>query len=193
MFDSGILNMQGVLKLGGAPGKLIHDGSPFELVLGGTGRQWDTSAKAKCWGEKPVECITNLAPDDQLAWQVSKGDGTLYLACGTTNTPKVFNPHRILEALAQSLFLRSCVHSENRVMEKPDAYSFYITPLYSDLGYNVERRMFVDHVGVVAVAGNDSLRMFALAGGIPGLIRGKACLPCCLDLCREAGLKYIVL
>jgi hypothetical protein len=195
IFDATILDTQAVLKLGGAPGKIFHDGSKFDLVLGGTGRQWDAAAKSKCWNERPVDSIVNLIPTEQLAWQVSKGDGTLHLACGTTNTSKVFNPHQILEALAQSMFLRSCSHPEDSILETSDAFSFYITPLYSNVGYNNFQTpsVFAGRIGVVAVAGNDGLRLLALACGKPGLIRGKACLQCCLDLCRQAGIEYIVL
>jgi hypothetical protein len=195
IFDAKILNTQAVLKLGGAPGKIFHDGSKFDLVLGGTGRQWDATAKSKCWDERPVDSIINLMPMEQLAWQVSKGDGTLHLACGTTNTSKVFNPHHILEALAQSVFLRGCSHSENSNLKTPDAYSFYITPLYSDIGHNnyQAQSRFAGSIEVVAAAGNDGLRLLALVCGRPGLIRGKACLQCCLDLCRQAEIEYIVL
>ncbi|ORY10159.1 hypothetical protein BCR34DRAFT_567224 [Clohesyomyces aquaticus] len=192
IFDSAIIETRSVLKLGGGPGKLFHEGSSYKFVCGETERQWNAAAKSTVWINNPVDRPLNLVPNDSLEWQIRKGDDTLHLTCGTTSLPKVFEPHWIVESLAQSVFLRSCAHPESRVLEKPDKYSFYITPYYSNIGHG-SVRIFEGRVGIVAVADNDGLRLFALSCGSPGVIRGKACIKCCLDLCRLAGFEYVIL
>lgn len=194
LFDLAAVETKGILRLGGGPGVLFHRGSRFSMVCSQTELQWNERAKSTRWSEPRVDRLRNLMPKDDLEWQVRTGDGTLYLSCGVSSIPKIFEPHLILEGLAQSAFLRNCPHPEHRILEKPDAHSSYITPLHSNYGYDDEDGVrLMGRVNVVAAFGNDRLRFFALAGGKPGLIRGQACIRCCLDLCRRANFKYIIL
>jgi len=192
IFDAGIIDTRSILRLGGGPGKLFYEGSPYKFVCGETERQWNAAAKTTIWTNNPVDRPLNLVPSESLTWQIRKGDDTLHLTCGTTSIPKVFEPHSIIEALAQSVFLRTCSHPESRTLEKPDKYSFYTTPYYSNVGHQ-SLGLHAGRVGVVAVANNDGLRLFALSCGSPGVIRGKACIQCCLDLCRRTGFEYLIL
>ena len=50
-------------------------------------------------------------------------------------------------------------------------------------------------ISVVAVAGSDELRFLSLTREItqPMVIRGDACLVCCLDICRRAGFSMLIL
>jgi hypothetical protein len=156
IFDAGCFDAEGILKLGGAPGKIFHNGSSFKMVLGGTAQQ-DAPPASRLWTETPVDSIVNLIPSEQIAWQVTEGDNILNLACGTTNTPKVFNPFEILLALAQSAFLPRCLHREKSTLRPPDAHSFYITPLCGVY----DRAAVPGRLAVVAVAGNEGLRLFS--------------------------------
>lgn len=199
MFDTAVLEPRATLRLGGGPGKLFHEGSKYSMVCGQPDK-WSRAGRSTRWYEKPVDRPLNLMPADKLRWQVSKGDGVLYLGCGTTNTPEGFNPYYVLEAVTQSLFIKNCPHPVDKVLNKPDPYSFYTTPMFS-LTHNQPVISLTDNqpeiagsIGVVPVVGNDGLRFFALPNATPGVIRGSsACMKCCLDLCRQAGFRYIVL
>jgi hypothetical protein len=134
-------------------------------------------------------------PSEKLGWQVSKGDRVLYLACGTTSVPKVFNPYLIIVSATCSLFVTNCPHEETTILEKPDTHSYYVTPMFRETHKALRNALGpVQAIGVVPVYGDETLRFFALANGIAGVIRGpSACLQCCLDICRQAELQYVVL
>jgi hypothetical protein len=195
ILDTAMLDNQGILRLGGGPGRLVHDGQHYSLVCGQRNREWGTAFKSQNWNDKPVDRLLNLMPSEKLGWQVSKGDKVLYLTCGTTSVPKVFNPYLIIVSAACSLFVTNCPHEETTILEKPDTHSYYVTPMFRETHKALRNALGpVQDIGVVPVYKDETLRFFALANGIAGVIRGpSACLQCCLDICRQAELQYVVL
>lgn len=152
---------------------------------------------AKIWCDVAVSGLQNLVIGEQLEWQVKVGDRYLELTCGTTSSVEPFDPMAMLDGAAKSLFIRNCVHKENMLLEVSDPHCYYITPCFHEAAFmdddSPQNLDFMNsHTGVVAVTGNDGLRCFALISGEPAVIRQSACLKCSIDLCRQAGLHYVV-
>lgn len=48
-------------------------------------------------------------------------------------------------------------------------------------------------IDIIAVGGDDSLRMFTLSRyEFSAVLRKGACLECCLNICQEAGYPVVV-
>ena len=79
-------------------------------------------------------------------------------------------------------------------MARPDEYAVYLTG--PDPNLDIPKLNTEDgkpeKIAVIAVAENDDLRFMALAGGCATVIRGNACLQCCLNVCRRMGLYCVI-
>lgn len=193
-FDSMNLRNQALLSLGGGPGGLQHQGLKYELVV------WKLLGLAptvKIWDDVAVSGPQNLVDGEHLEWQVKVSNRCLELACGTTSSVKKFNPMDMLVAAAKSLFIPNCVHKEDSLLEVSDPNCYYITPCFHKIAFTNDHflqhgDLMDSHTKIVAVAGNDGLRCFALMSGLPAVIRQSACLKCSIDLCRRTGFYYVV-
>ena len=187
------LKNQSLLSLGGGPGAFEYRAMKCDIVVWG---ELGLHPRVKVWNEVPVTGPQNLLQDEQLAWQVKVGNRHLELSCGLANSVMKFNPMAILKAAAISLFVSNCSHDKEQSLSKPDTHCYYITPCFDKASiednFNKNPDLVKLNTGIVAVSGNDGLRSFALIGGTPAVIRGSACLQCCIDICRQVGLYYII-
>jgi len=117
-------------------------------------------------------------------------DGYLALTCGVSGDPLVYNPYTVLSTASNCHFVSSCTHDPAAELKDVDKNAYYITPAWDPVKGGQGGR---GGIGVVAVHGNEDLRFFALACGIPGVVRLNACLKCCLDVCRSSGkFQFVV-
>ncbi|KAI9754071.1 MAG: hypothetical protein M1835_000923, partial [Candelina submexicana] len=158
------LDKQPLLMLGGAPGVLEYEGSRYDRVF------WNTNyssigVEPSEWTDVEVCGPQNLIPEGRLQWLVKKGDKCLKVSCGPTSSARAFIPMKMIDVAAQSLYVRACRHKKNAVLNPPDHKAVFITPHY------LHNSSAVDHFQpplsktcVVAVSGNEGLRLFALSG-----------------------------
>ncbi|KAI7969642.1 hypothetical protein EIK77_008797 [Talaromyces pinophilus] len=181
-----------LLRLGGGPGDIIYDNMRHTLVAT---HSIEFFASVTLHENVPVRGPRNLIPDDSLEWRIIKQDGYLQLGFGITSTSiKMFNPMKAIWAASQSLFISSCPHSGEPDGEVFDSHSIYITPRY-EAGASAIRMRPAElalKTVVVGVAGNERLRFFALAGGSPAIIAQKACMHCCIKICRLTGYTHVI-
>ena len=184
--EDGILNNRMLLKMGGGPGSIHYQGTRHSLVVW---RFMDRLTEMKLWESVPVDGPKNLQPTDQLEWQTRKGEECLELGFGITSTPKAFCPMEVLFTASRSLFVPSCPHPKDALLDHPDHKSFFVTP---HLDRTTIQRPPRDQIAIAAVSGHAGLRFFALAGQFPGVIRQSACLQCCIDISRRCGYYYVI-
>lgn len=96
----------------------------------------------------------------------------------------------ILNNMQRALVLESCPHDPNAFLPGLDLFCEYSGPVIpSKFGLKVDDA----RLRVVAVAGNSGLRMFTLSSASFGaVLRGNACLSCCLDVCRRFDYMVII-
>lgn len=138
----------------------------------------------------------NLFSDHRTMWRITPCEDFLEMAhtmvgpAASTRRDRVSN-EILLQNLASTIFVESCEHSPARVLCGPDRQCAYTLPLRPIEHYPDEG---IPTLGIVPVAGDDRLRLFALsAGESPFVLRGKACLDCCIQICRKAGYSSIIL
>ncbi|KAK6386135.1 hypothetical protein LTS17_001710 [Exophiala oligosperma] len=171
-----------LLKLIVGPGSILYRGRRYQLVKSETSRSYTTIP-----GHHNTLCQTpmNLVPYAKLGWQVKEEDGYLSLHMELSRPFNRFSPMRALETACASLFISSCAHMAESPLpdQQPYREAKFVTPYYNGSMVNPhargEPRLFA---WIVAVAGDESLRFFALAAGEPAVVRGSACLKCCVDL-----------
>lgn len=192
VYETGDICQPGYLVLCWAPGLLFFDGDVYnrgiQLTNQSKGYVTDTLSMQPT---PPVTKPLNLFPKIKTEWKVVRRDGYLevYPACGSDTGPVAC----ILDNLTRALILRGCPHDPASPLENPDLLSKYRSP-------KIAGRLSVTEgkIGVVAVAGDAGLRMFALSDALLSwpenafVIRDNACLQCCLDLCRRAGYGHVI-
>ena len=189
-FDSMNLSNKALLSLGGGPGVLQHQGHKYDLVVSDR----LPLPKIGIWRDIPVSAPLNLADGEQLEWQVKVGNRCLKLGCGITSSFKEFCPMVMLSVAAKSLFIPNCIHEKDSLLVASDPQCYYITPYFHKRSsdnevYDGTRDT---DIGIVAVAGNEGLRCFALLSDGPAVIRQSACLQCSIDICRRVGFNYVI-
>ncbi|KAF1352057.1 hypothetical protein BDV97DRAFT_397108 [Delphinella strobiligena] len=201
------------LLLGGGPGQLFFQGSKFDRVVSQT-RASTGAPNVPRDVITVVDRLLSLYPNGKgkLEWHVNLAARDPELFFGTSRCQGTYNPHDVLLTIIRSLFVR-CEHPEDTVMPSPAADCVFTTSLFfgnwehtrrydSEVGMYkyIHMRTLQDESGdrpfkiqVIPTTGNDGLRLFAMLSPIPGIIRDRACIQCCIDVCRKSGLEYIVL
>ena len=200
LLDTLFLDRQGVLQLGGGSGKLQHKGQTWPLVLGQPEKSWRNMFTPRQHRDNPVDRLCNLFGSEKVHWAVTEGDKHLVMLCGTTTSPKTFNPFTIVDTASRSLYVASCQHRD-KTMEtvSPVPHAYFVTPTFVEdkplePGSAIARIQAGRPVGVIPSFDSNPLRLFALAGGVSAAIRGpSACLQCAIDTCHGVGLSYCVL
>lgn len=148
-----------------------------------------------------VRTVCNLMSEDdrKLIWAVGRETNRLTLS--TSLRSSTADPFHAILNHRSALYAHSCSHQPMKALDAPDDGAKYVIP-----GPDYLSKWPIDSSGsprssgletqVVAVAGNDAQRFFALAyAGVSTkvVIRINACLECCLSLCRRAGYDAIIL
>lgn len=195
VFETGSICQPGYLVLYWAPGLLSFEGEAFDRGIDlqddtwmGDGREIDPVSLQP---PRPVTKPLNLVPDMKIEWKVIRCDG--YLEVYPAGGDSFGLARNIISTLAISMILRKCPHESASSLDDPDQFAKYCGP-YASPEVKKESPAADRPVRVVAVDGDDGLRMFAMSHSGDGhfVIRSNACLQCCLNLCREANYQAVI-
>ena len=194
VLETGDICQPGFLALYWAPGLLFFEGEVYNtgMDVGFGTHQLEIESVMKEWPRSVTEPL-NLYPSRRTEWRVARRDGYLeiYLTCERL----IGHPSYILYNLAHALNI-ICPHDKASPLHRPDPNSRYIN-LFSWAEQDSNTSDTEGRVDVLAVDRNTDLRMFAMSV-LPEnpeanvVIRNNACLQCCLDLCREAGSRFLI-
>ena len=189
MFESLILNGGYLTRLLGGKGQLRYRGNAYDFVMSSINRP---SVPPETHAQ-PVDRPLNLikSKDTKIRWKVEIGSRHLDVKFESVATNLSGGPMQCLYSAAHSIFVPQCAHDKEARTPEPDSYAIYVTPTYVA---QVEGPDDEDlkKIQVIAVAGDDDLRFMALVNGFGGVIRGNACLECCLAICRRTDLPYVI-
>ena len=195
LYETQVLKQRGFLTLTWAPGLLSHDGDVYTRGLYG-GLVPPMKALPLAGTPKEVTTPINLVPSLEPVWRVTPEDEYLKieLSLDSLDTNLSFvstSALTILHNMSSAVVMDSCPHDPKVALPRPDASCDYLGPLVPSTS-DMEKDNTV-RIKVVAVAGSSSLRMFALSSGFfLAVLRGSACLSCCLEECRRFGYSVII-
>lgn len=148
----------------------------------------------------------NLCQDQTIRWRARSSEGTLAISleCEATGNWSGRLPSAIIRNMASVLVVESCAHDQETPLAKIRPwlrYSGLERPVQGiDLGIDPLSNEYVTNV--VAVDGHEFQRMFTLAFRksdgrfghqiVPMVLRGRACLECCLEVCYKAEYHVVV-
>lgn len=195
LYETQVLKKRGFLTLTWAPGLLLHNGSVY--TRGQYGKLVPSTKTIPLAGmPKEVNKPINLAPSMKTVWRVTPRATHLQIELGLdspdTNLSFVgTSALTILRNMSVAMMMDSCPHDPNVPLSRPDLSCDYFGPLVPS-SKEVTREDVVREK-VVAVAGSSSLRLFALSSGFfLAILRGNACLSCCLEEGRRFGYSVII-
>jgi hypothetical protein len=198
LFETHRLQDSGYLTLSWAPGLLRYEGEVYPKVIGDRGAtELLGRRRVNDIATNAVNIPVNLVPNQRLVWRITRGDGFLLINAGLeldgTWITMMNSPLKMLINLSFALVASTCPHPANKSLKSADKWSQYTEPS-EPLG-SPEAKSDPNTVSVVAVDGNDGLRMYTLGvfdGPFPVVIRNGACIACCLEICRTAGHRAII-
>ena len=180
-------------RLSGGPGSLRHQRLCYNMVVDSGHQDRDSKSFIRKY-DKPVDGPRNLDPDRQLTWMVQIDEDCLDISMGSTGFESMstheLSPMKHFERASKALFIPSCAHGKDMKIDPPDDQSVYATWFYQK--DNRPGEELDERTAIVAVAGDAKLRFAALAGADKAVIRGGACLKCCIKICRLADFDYVI-
>jgi hypothetical protein len=197
IFDSFNIERQGYMKISSYPGTLRYGGDIYRVV---TGDKSSIAADEVIMPDMPsaaeVQLPLNLFPGLEAFWKVGIQDNSqlcVKLALRSKRRRLLaveLHPMDLLYALKDVLLLERCPHDSRAEVTPADRFCSFTDFLVD----HEEACSSPSYVNVIAVDRADDLRFFALGcAGVPIVLRKYACIACCLDLCREAGIHVLVL
>jgi hypothetical protein len=190
-FDNGVLDGQGLLRLGVYSGQLVHDDISYQEVNG----YGNVPRSRQKIFEQEVNKPCNLMPEEKIIWQITKGENILHLGCTMSSSTNILNPWKILQAATESFYIPECGHPRDKPLQERDMTTKYIGPPVNPKKPRLiseQDNLYPGEIGIVPADGNDGLRLLSLGYGAPCVVRCGACLQCCIDICRKVGLNYVV-
>ncbi|CZR57832.1 uncharacterized protein PAC_07721 [Phialocephala subalpina] len=144
----------------------------------------------------PVAESQNHYPGLRANWRVQVSDDNLKVGLGLVGADGLLayatvSPCRALANLSSALLVERCPHAADETLEPPDQFAAYAYPIDPTRLIRSENK-----VAVVAVSGMNDLRLLSLACGdwyAPVVLRGNACLSCCLLVCRRSTHPILIL
>jgi len=195
IFETFKIERKGYIELTCLPGNLKYEGETYRVVMGGDGVWGADDLVNPSIGSTEVRAPLNLFPDINVYWKLRAQDGgVLHVSLAARSrrgrhSMVELNPMDFLWHIRQTLFLERCPHDGRNELSAADRFCSYASP-FDD---HTEPCESSSHVKVVAVDRADDVRFFALTRTqVPLVLRGDACLSCCLDLCREADVHVLV-
>ena len=200
IFETQYLEIKGYLTLNWAPGLLQYNGEKYSRGVSESlpNLQEDSLDSLDSQVSLKVDIPRNLVSDQKTAWQIGLRDDFLLINMGIQNSTTGLrhiskSPFKALLNIGHSLLLETCPHPSEVAITEPNAMLQYTGPLEPFRPPGEEVRPSTP-IGIVAVKGNNGLRMLSLACGsqTPFVIRRGACLSCCIELCLRTGFQMIV-
>jgi hypothetical protein len=198
LFETRRLEKRGYLTLSWAPGLLRYDGEAYPRGVG-VGNSSITRDPVTSRPQNTVTIPLNLLPEYRLVWRIARQDAFLEINLGLEDSSKKYShvlhsPFHVLTNMASILMLEACPHDAKCSLRNPDWFCTYTGP-FSPMAIVPGSEDNDGKVGLVAVDGNDGLRMFALSAyppPFPFVLRQNSCLSCCLDICRRASYPVVI-
>lgn len=223
LYDMTSISGRGYLSLFWLPGKLHFQNDTYDLVVSKASNWVALgSERHKIATAEPVSGPCNLFSGVTSHWQITPQDRVLEASImingpsGKYNSPWIFsNPCQAIRSIAEALWVDGCCHARNAQLAAPDPFCMFIDPFRkssiedpsiedsnSEESSGEEYRpRHGEHsvpgmIQVIAMDRSDNLRFAALGmnrNNIPAVLRGTACLDCCLKVCRQAGFPMLIL
>jgi hypothetical protein len=202
IFDAYDIHKQGYLALRWLPGRLWYHGDTYSSARAYS--TMDLLSGELPVVDKPVIAPCNLFPAYSLIWNIERMDSFFSVSLGLSSktqelAPLSHSPSLVLESLSKSLLLEACPHDSNAKLRSADKFCTFIGPVLP-IAPSTTTGATAPVVEIVAADGADDLRFFALCRNTysgpsiqPAVIRKRACLNCCLDLCRKAKINLLIL
>jgi hypothetical protein len=188
-FDTMELRDDGVFCLGGGPGKLSHEGMSYSSVLAAPSSTPSSLGEFEVL-DIPVDRILNCFVEKRLNWHISKFEEFLWLSWNVTGRRRMDMVIGLLQTLERSILVSNCPHPETSILPDADQGCQYITLPQGRLSYQGDKTIVV-----VPVAGDNALRLFSFLAMQTEVVVGgnRACLACCLDVCRRTETWFLIL
>ena len=195
IFETFQLEDEGYLTLSWAQGLLRYQGVVYAQALARL--ESNSLYRGTSFQKTGVISASNLFPGHELTWRIMPEDDLLEIflsildPAGSISTI-IRSPCQILTTLATALIVRACPHPASSTLPQADPFcefSHYLQPLFLDTtNGNL-------NLAVVPVNKNNGLRMISMASHqapFPVVLRGDACLSCCLEVCRRAAYPVVI-
>jgi hypothetical protein len=195
VFDTFYIEKQGYLRLYCLSGTLRYQNDTYNVVSSPDDIEDDKTTYPNPPSYPKVSRPLNLFKDFILSWKItiqeSKELHIKLMIRSNSNISFVVetDPLVILLSLRDTLLLERCPHNRHAELTTADRFSSYISPWCQD----EEASDSTSHVGVVPVDGADDLRCFAIACQGSSILRRNSCLQCCLNLCRDTDVQFLIL
>ena len=195
LYETLCYEKRGYLTLNCLPGRIRYNGEVYTQVYGRPYR-FDLNDLKDLSGPA-VKGPRNLIPDMRIVWLLQQADDVLEASLSLKSLDDEYSrfirePTGILLNIGSSFLLEACAHDPDAMLEAPDKFCVFTSPLFPVP--DETERDGIPVIGVVAINGSDDMRSLSLASfDGPVVLRKKACLSCCLDVCRRAGCSVVVL
>jgi hypothetical protein len=136
----------------------------------------------------------NLYRNASLSWKIATLENgeiqaDFLVRVQGSNFTATRNPDFFLTSVKDTLFYESCPHDSRVKLEKADRFTTNQSPWQEKAAKTSK-----SFVNIIAVDGSEGLRCFALANANDTVVlRRHACLRCCLDMCRDNGVRDLIL
>ncbi|KAL7913760.1 hypothetical protein GGI35DRAFT_490221 [Trichoderma velutinum] len=207
VYETQHIERAGYLRLLNFCGVLKYEGDVYNVVVSPDNDESDVSDDWSDVSEDQEQNIyevkqefgvlqpMNLYQNARLSWKIATHENGeiqadfLVRVQGSSFTA-TRNPSFFITALKGTLFYESCPHESRAKLKKADRFTTNQLPWHERVGKPAAESF----VNIIAVDGSEGLRCFALAhANGPVVLRGHACLRCCLDMCRKNAVNALIL
>jgi hypothetical protein len=209
IFETYQIQRHGCLSLQCLHGTLRYEGQEYFQAASDQALSRYIGLAPKPWTVVPgrdVLAPCNLFFGFKVTWTVTNQDGSLTVNMGLANnanqssgslkleeleSPR--NPARLWEVVPTLILLERCEHDSTAPLDQPDPLCQLVIPITpGEFGPAPDPRL-----AIVAVDGADDLRIFTLISscnrGDRVVLRKRACLRCCIDICRRSRASLLIL
>lgn len=171
--------------------KLVKTHVDLEDLTVAASQDQDTPAVTKPW---------NRFPQLDIDWRVHVDERVLKLSLGLRGACEplaiaTISPSGALANLASALMVENCPHSPDATLEEPSKFTTNAHPIDPTVPVRSCEDSSLAVIAVVPVSDCNSLRFMSLACGnyyAPMVIRGAACLECCLRVCWKSSYPILI-
>ena len=190
LYETLEINKEGFLTLSWLPGIIryrdqVHNQICFPDLVARTGR-------LEVLKDMPVIGPCFLVPSLRLVWRIAYVESGLSLSLGLEGDGHTWikcSARKLMQQLASALIVEACEHEADTALEIPDPDCLFTSPLTP---VPEAKNM----IGVVPVDKSDDFRFATLTsveGNTRFVVRKRACLSCCLNVCKTSSANVLIL
>lgn len=193
IFESFELRKQGYLQLSALTGTLRFNGLSYNAVLEPVGFAHGESTRQAqdfhTFVREPLfeglEFSWDITPQDRKelhAQMVLQGSYTVFKQ----------NPTKLFDALTRTLYVENCPHDSDQKLASWNQDCPSIVPW--DGVSSTSTSWTIHHVKVIPIAGSGKHRFFSMAALSKSrmVLRGAACLTCCLEVGKKNCIDFLI-